>query len=142
MNPCGTGKEARLIWTRVAVATTICIALALLLVLGPRLVRGATRNALGLGLVADPPGQSRYLGLIRGGRFHLMDPTPLPGSTLRLTGIQMQEARSPESAELDLRALEGRVVVIQGRDGGGWLYSARVVTVVGNLAAQFLGLVY
>ena len=39
----------------------------------------------------------------------------------------MQVAQSPEGEEIDLLPFEGSVILIRGRDGGGWVYSAEVV---------------
>ena len=77
-------------------------------------------------------GESCYVGIVRNGGFQLWLPASSPrGMLLRLTGIHMQEARSPESGELDLRAYEGRLILLQGRGAGGWLYSARLIRTFG-----------
>ena len=77
-------------------------------------------------------GESCYVGMVRDGRFQPWLPASAPrGTLLRLTSIHMQEARSPESGELDLRPYEGRLILLQGRDGGGWLYSARLIRTFG-----------
>ena len=33
----------------------------------------------------------------------------------------------PETGELDLTQYEGSAIAIQGHDGGGWVYSAKVI---------------
>ena len=72
-------------------------------------------------------GSGCFLGLVEGGHFRVLSPSSAAGGPLRLTGIAMQEARSPESGELALAEYEGCVIVARGHDGGGWIYSARVV---------------
>lgn len=67
------------------------------------------------------------IGMVEGGKFKRLWPTPaLPGE-VRLTSIQMQEARPPESGELNLAEYEGCAAAVQGHDQGGWIYSARVI---------------
>jgi len=56
----------------------------------------------------------------------------------RLTSIQMQEARAPEVGELDLRPYEGAVLVVEGQDAGGWLYSASILEVAPPLIGEHL----
>jgi hypothetical protein len=70
-------------------------------------------------------GDKCFLGIVEGGQFRPL--SPATAGPIRLTGIAMQEARSPESGELALAEHEGRVITVRGRDGGGWIYSARVV---------------
>ncbi|HNS41088.1 MAG TPA: hypothetical protein PKJ56_12700, partial [Promineifilum sp.] len=61
-----------------------------------------------------------------GGRFQPLSPAPTFPGTLRFTAIQMQESLPPESGELDLTPFENQAVLIEGHDGGGWIYSARI----------------
>jgi len=70
-----------------------------------------------------------FLGIVRQGAFHLL--APRGAMAPRFTSIQMQEARAPESGELDLSGYEGRAIVISGHDGGGWVYSAGVTEAAG-----------
>jgi hypothetical protein len=51
----------------------------------------------------------------------------------RLTQIAMQEARPPESDEINLTPYEGRAILVSGHDDGGWIYSAQVVDQAGPL---------
>lgn len=70
-----------------------------------------------------------FIGVVEEGKFQVMathQPHPLTAS-VRLTGIQMQEARPPESAELDLEKYEGKAVMVSGHDGGGWIYRAEII---------------
>ena len=50
----------------------------------------------------------------------------------------MQAAQPPDSAEVDLTGYEGCAVVILGRDGGGWVFSAKVIDQAGPIFATVL----
>lgn len=73
----------------------------------------------------------RFVGLVKQGAFQLL--WPRSGVGIRLTGIAMQEARTPESLELNLSAYEDMVIIVEGHDGGGWIYSARVIDQAGPI---------
>ena len=111
---------------------------ALLLGILPAAIRAVATQRFGLD-DGERSGQDiRYLGLARDGRFEQMAPRPIFAGTLRLTRIAMQAAQLPESGEVDLSPYEGQAIVIEGHDGGGWIYSARVVKVTGPLATILL----
>ncbi len=74
----------------------------------------------------------QFLGIVENGNFRILSPTPSLGSA-RLTGIPMQAAVSPEFEELDLTAYEGCAIMVCGHDGGGWIYSARIVDRAGPI---------
>ena len=67
-----------------------------------------------------------FIGVVENGTLRIVLPQSV-SSGYRFTSIAMQEARPPETGELDLSQYEGRAIAIQGHDGGGWIYSARVV---------------
>ena len=118
-------------WQRVSVVAIVaCALVAVVALAAPSLIRRQARASLGLGPVPGNQNQGLLLGRVEAGRFHVLDPAAIPYMTTRLTRIQMQEARSPDSAELDLSSYEGRLIVVQGHDGGGWLYGAHVVQTV------------
>ena len=79
-----------------------------------------------------------FLGLARNGEFEPLAPRALPGFAVRLTSMPMQAAQPPESEEIDLTPHEGRCLVLRGHDGGGWIYSARVVARFGSLPTAAL----
>jgi len=83
--------------------------------------------------------ESLFIGIVKSGKFHLLAPrtSSLTGVT-RLTAIHMQEARSPESAELNLGKYEGTAVMVHGHDGGGWIYNAAVVDSGGSLVTALV----
>jgi len=71
--------------------------------------------------------ENLFIGVVEKGRLYVLAPQrPLP-IPIRLTGIQMQEARPPETQEINLKKYEGRAVIVNGHDGGGWIYRASVV---------------
>jgi hypothetical protein len=79
--------------------------------------------------------ENLFIGIVKNGKFHLLAPrssSPL-SAVIRLTGMQMQEARSPESDELNLEKYEGKAAMVHGHDGGGWIYRAAVVDSGGPL---------
>ncbi len=84
------------------------------------------------------PGMEQALGLVREGQFYpvSVDENIVTEFPLRLTGIQMQEAMSPEAREINLYDFEGRAIMVEGRFGGGWVYSARVVDVAGPILTE------
>ena len=71
--------------------------------------------------------QGWLVGVVEEGEFLPMLGRGLRGNTCRLTRMAMQVAQSPESEEIDLLPFEGSVILIRGRDGGGWIYSAEVI---------------
>jgi len=79
--------------------------------------------------------ENLFIGIVKNGKFHLLAPRPSSplSAAIRLTGIQMQEARPPESDELNLEKYEGKTVMVHGHDGGGWIYRAEVVDSGGPL---------
>jgi adenylate cyclase len=73
-------------------------------------------------------GEIQFLGIVQDREFQQLAPEPDPGGPVRFTSVHVQEARSPESGELNLSEYEGSAIVIRGhRGGGGWVYSAEVV---------------
>ncbi|WP_440956046.1 hypothetical protein ACSAZK_03580 [Methanosarcina sp. Mfa9] len=50
-----------------------------------------------------------------------------------MTRIQMQEAQTPESAELDLTEYKGKAIMVRGHGGSGWIYSSEVIDQVGPI---------
>ncbi len=68
-----------------------------------------------------------FIGVVKGGTFRILSPKTALAGSIRFTSIGMQQAVPPESGELDLTEYEGSAIAIQGHDGGGWVYSARVI---------------
>jgi hypothetical protein len=75
----------------------------------------------------DDGDADQLLGIVEGGEFR---PLPiLTGTPARLTRIAPQQAQSPESDEIDLRSYEGRALLVEGIDQGGWIYRAEILEV-------------
>ncbi len=75
----------------------------------------------------------QILGIVQDGRFRPLVPERPLGRPARLTAIKMYEAIAPEAGELDLTDYEGRAIMVRGRNGGGWIYSAAVVDSAGPI---------
>lgn len=90
-----------------------------------------------------------FLGMVKKGedpskglQLQLLVPDSQYGNFRRLTSIQMQEARPPEAGEIDLADHEGKVIMVQGHDGGRWIYSASVVDVAGPILTAVVNMVF
>lgn len=71
------------------------------------------------------------MGLVRDGRLRLSVPSGRDSLTVRLTRVRPQEARAPESNEIDLSEYEGRALMVRGYDQSEWIYDAVIVDVAG-----------
>ena len=76
--------------------------------------------------------RDRFLGIVEKGEFRILSPYSSLGP-VRLTGIPMQAAMSPEVEELDLAEYEGCAIMVCGHDGGGWIYSTKVIDGAGPI---------
>jgi hypothetical protein len=76
---------------------------------------------------------NQLLGIVKSRKLHLLQPDPLAGAQARLTRIKMQQAQSPDSAEIDLTDYEGQAIMVRGREAGEWIYSAEVIDQVGPI---------
>jgi hypothetical protein len=83
----------------------------------------------------------QFLGIVEDGRFQLLDP-PESHDLFRFTSIAMREARSPESGELDLSGYEDKAIIIEGNDGGGWVYEAAVIDQAGPILTRVIRKVF
>ncbi len=81
------------------------------------------------------------IGIVRSTQFKVLSPKNSTGIA-RLTTIQMQESRSPESAELVLTDNEGQAIAVQGHDGGGWIYSANIIDTAGPIVTALVEAVF
>ena len=134
------GRDARLGCLVLALAVLLPPLLLALTIGCPAAACGATlwltsaanRNLTGeedwlVGVVED----GEFLPLLKGG--------PRGGAS-RLTRMPMQAARSPESEEIDLLPYEGRVILVRGHDGGGWIYSGQVIAEGGAILSALFRL--
>ena len=107
-----------------------------ILCLGIFLISGSlfVGHLLSSGTRAGQQENSMILGIVKGGKFQPLWPEKTVLDSVRLTEIQMQEARSPESGELNLTKYEGQAVMVSGNGGGGgWVYDARIVDAAGPI---------
>ena len=74
-----------------------------------------------------------FLATVEQGKLNMIVPHRPLNIPIRLTRIQMQEARPADSAEIDLKQYEGKVILINGYDGGDWIYNASVTDSGGPL---------
>ena len=110
--------------------------IASILCLSIILFSGGLFVGYGLSQSSDGTAQenSMILGLVKAGKFLPIWPEKSVLDSIRLTEIQMQEARSPESGELNLLKYEGQAIMVYGNGGGGgWVYEARVVDAAGPI---------
>jgi len=87
-------------------------------------------------------GFEQFFGMVRNKKFCIFAPPHREGNLVRLTGIDVQESRPPESAEIDISEYEGKIIEVNGIDNGDWLYSARVVEEAGPVLSDFLKKVF
>lgn len=78
-------------------------------------------------------GNDEFLGVVQLGQFRILTPNHVAGSSVRLTGIDMPTAMTPESKELDLTEYEGKAIMVRGHSSGGWIYSAEVIDQAGPI---------
>ena len=77
---------------------------------------------------------SSILGIVKNGKFTPVWPEKSVLGSTRLTKIQMQEARPPESGEIDLTKYEGKAIMVDGHGGGGgWVYNTQIVDAAGPI---------
>lgn len=84
----------------------------------------------------------QFFGMVRNGEFTIFAPQRREGDSVKLTTIQVQEARPPESEEIDISEYEGKIIEVSGEDSGDWIYSAKVVEEAGPVLSDFLKKVF
>ncbi len=111
-------------------------------------VGGAVSNALfhGSAVMAQKPvlfgggnqfrlPEGQFIGLVQKGKLKFIVPNRPIALPIRLTRIQMQEARPADSEEINLKEYEGKVIMFSGHDGGTWIYRAEIIDSGGPLLA-------
>lgn len=118
-------------------------------ILSQGLISGSSAAAQAKGKEKQPEGIDAYLmkenlfiGVVEKGKFYVLAPGQRLPFSIRLTGIQMQEARPPETQEINLKEYEGKAIVVNGHDGGGWIYRAAVVDSGGLLVTLLVKQVF
>ena len=75
------------------------------------------------------------VGVVEDGRLNILWPKQSAGSGVRMTGISMNMAVAPETQEIDLAEYEGQALLVQGHEGGAWIYDAQIIDKGGPLLA-------
>ena len=84
-------------------------------------------------------GKEEYIGIVENGQLSVLAPdwnSLVPVSPTRMPG--KQAAISPEAAAIDMKAYEGKAVMIRGRKEGDCIYSAEVVDEAGPIVATLI----
>ncbi len=71
---------------------------------------------------------NQILGLVRDGKFGRIPDDKGVLENLRITTIDPQVSTQPESAEITLDDLEGKMITVEGVVHGQWIYSAKLVS--------------
>jgi hypothetical protein len=87
-------------------------------------------------------GDTHFLGIVQNGKFEQVMPAPDTEDPARFTSIQMQEARSPESGELDLSPYEGMAIMISAHGESGWVHSAQVIDTAGPILTEVVKYIF
>jgi hypothetical protein len=48
----------------------------------------------------------------------------------------------PEAQEIDLKKHEGKAIMVRGRYGGGWIYSAEIIDLAGPILSALVQKVF
>lgn len=78
-------------------------------------------------------GNNQYLGKVEAGRFRLLWPIALAGTSRRLTLMAMQVSQPPEVQELHLNEYDDQIILVRGNADTQWIWSAEVVEVAGPI---------
>jgi hypothetical protein len=84
----------------------------------------------------------QFLGIVQLGQLQILAPDEVAGESVQLTGIDMPTAMTPESREIDLAEYEGNALMVSGRFGGGWIYSASVIDHAGPILTEVVKQVF
>ena len=89
-------------------------------------------------------GMDEILGIVRDGMFYPVSDSEggFSSFSLRLTGIQMQEAIAPEAEEIYVDEFEGRAIMIEGLDGGSWIYDVIIIDKAGPILSEVVKKVF
>ena len=83
-----------------------------------------------------------YLGLVKDKKFLILIPKSEAGNVVRLTEMPMQGALPPEAQEIDLKKHESKAIMVRGRYGGGWIYSAEIIDLAGSILSALVQKVF
>ncbi|MDD1758171.1 MAG: hypothetical protein LUQ22_05510 [Methanotrichaceae archaeon] len=83
-----------------------------------------------------------YLGLVKDRNLLLLIPESEAGNVVRLTEMPMQAALPLEAQEIDLKKHESKAIMVRGRYGGGWIYSAEIIDLAGPILSALVQKVF
>lgn len=83
-----------------------------------------------------------FFGVVKNGKFHSFSPIGVFDDSLTLTNVGMVEARPPEAGILSLSRYEGCAIMVQGRGGDKWIYSARIVDNAGPILTAIVQYIF
>ncbi len=83
-----------------------------------------------------------FIGVVTEGKLQIIVPKPAFMMPVRLTQIQMQEARPVESAEINLQEYEGKSIMFTGYHGGTWIYGTKIIDHGGPLLTALIKKVF
>jgi hypothetical protein len=85
---------------------------------------------------------SRFLGTVKGNKFHPWETDSSLDSSVRLTRISIVAGASPESQEIDLAEYEDSAIMVEGTPSGAWIYEAEIVDKAGPILTEVVQKVF
>jgi hypothetical protein len=73
----------------------------------------------------------QFLCMVKDGKLTILLPESEAGNVVRLTEMPMQAAIPPEAQEISVKKHEGKAIMVEGRIGGGWIYSTEMIDLAG-----------
>jgi len=75
----------------------------------------------------------KFLCMVKDGKLTILLPESEAGNVVRLTEMPMQAAMPPEAQEISVKKHEGKAIMVEGRIGGGWIYSTEMIDLAGPI---------
>ena len=87
-------------------------------------------------------GADQFLCAVKDGKIVVLLPESEAGNVVRLTEMPMQAAVAPEVQEISVKKHEGKAIMVAGRSGGGWIYSAELIETAGPILSALVQKVF
>ena len=87
-------------------------------------------------------GLDQFLCVVKDGKTVVLLPESEAGNAVRLTEMPMQRAVAPEVQEISVKKHEGKAIMVTGRSGGGWIYSAELIETAGPILSALVQKVF
>jgi len=87
-------------------------------------------------------GLDQFLCVVKNGTIEVLLPESEAGNVVRLTEMPMQAAVAPEAQEISVKKHEGKAIMVEGRSGGGWIYSAELIETAGPILSALVQKVF